>query len=50
MNNLKIAKIFYLIAEYLEMEEDPFRPKAYQRVAFTLENMEEDVGEVYRKQ
>lgn len=50
MNNLKIAKIFHLIAEYLEMEEDPFRPKAYQKVAFTLENMEEDVGEIYRKQ
>ena len=50
MNNFKIAKIFYLIAEYLEMEEDPFRPKAYQKVAFILESMEKDVGEIYRKQ
>ena len=32
------------------MEEDPFRPQAYKKVAFTLENMEEDVGEIYRKQ
>jgi len=50
MNNFKIAKIFYLIAEYLEIEEDPFRPRAYQKVAFILGSMEEDVGEIYRKQ
>ncbi len=50
MNNLKIAKIFYMIAEYLEMEEDPFRPQAYKKVAFTLENMEEDVGEIYKRE
>ncbi|XOB46693.1 MAG: DNA polymerase/3'-5' exonuclease PolX [Candidatus Nealsonbacteria bacterium] len=50
MNNLKIAKIFYMIAEYLEMEEDPFRPQAYKKAAFTLENMEEDVGEIYKRE
>ncbi len=31
------------------MEEDPFRPQAYQKVAFVLENMEEDVSEIYKR-
>lgn len=50
MVNLEIAKIFYLIAEYLEMEEVPFKPYAYQRAAVTLENLEQDVGEIYEKE
>ncbi|XOB40146.1 MAG: DNA polymerase/3'-5' exonuclease PolX [Candidatus Nealsonbacteria bacterium] len=50
MVNLEIAKIFYLIAEYLEMEEVPFKPYAYQRAAVTLENLEQDIGGIYKKE
>lgn len=50
MKNQEIAKIFYLISEYLEMEEVPFKPAAYQKVARVLENMEDDVGEIYKKE
>jgi len=40
MKNSEIAKIFYEIANYLEMEEVAFKPYAYQKVAITLESLE----------
>ena len=50
MKNQEIAKIFYEIAEYLEMDEVAFRPYAYQKVAFNLENLEQDVEKIYKKE
>jgi DNA polymerase (family 10) len=50
MKNFEIAKIFFIISEYLQMDEIPFRPFAYQRVALTLENLEEDVSEIYKRE
>ncbi len=47
MKNQEIAQIFYEIAEFLEMEDITFKPYAYQRVAITLEGLEENVGEIY---
>lgn len=49
MKNQELAKIFYEIANYLEMEEVAFKPYAYQKAAITLETMEEDVEEIYKK-
>ncbi|MBZ9577450.1 DNA polymerase/3'-5' exonuclease PolX [Patescibacteria group bacterium] len=49
MRNQELAKIFYDIANYLEMEEVAFKPYAYQKVAITLESLEEDVEEIYKK-
>jgi len=49
MKNQEIAKIFYEIANYLEMEEVAFKPYAYQKVAITLESLEEDIEEIYKK-
>ena len=49
MKNKEIAKIFYEIADYLQMEEVAFKPYAYQRVAIILEALEEDVEEIYKK-
>ena len=49
MNNQDIAKIFYEIADYLEMEGVQFKPYAYQKVALALENLEEDIREIYEK-
>ena len=49
MKNQEIAKIFYEIADYLEMEGVQFKPYAYQKVALALENLEEDIGEIYEK-
>jgi len=49
MKNKEIAKIFYEIAEFLEMERIPFKPFAYQKAAITLETLEEDIEEIYKK-
>jgi DNA polymerase (family 10) len=49
MKNKEIAKIFYEIADYLEMEGVKFKPQAYQKVAITLENLKEDVEKIYEK-
>jgi DNA polymerase (family 10) len=49
MSNQEIAKIFYEIADYLEMEGVQFKPYAYQKAAITLETLEEDVEEIYKR-
>ena len=49
MINQEIAKIFYEIADYFKMEGVTFKPYAYQKAAFALEGMEEDVSEIYKK-
>lgn len=49
MENIEIAKIFYEIANYLEMENTPFKPAAYRKAAEILEGLKEDVEEIYKK-
>ena len=39
MTNSEISKILYEIAEYLEMEGVPFKPRAYEKAAQTIEGM-----------
>jgi len=50
MKNQEIAKIFYEIAFFLEMEGVQFKPFAYQKAAITLEGLEEDVEEIYKRE
>ncbi|MFA4999263.1 MAG: DNA polymerase/3'-5' exonuclease PolX [Parcubacteria group bacterium] len=47
MINQEIARIFREISEYLEMKEEPFRPRAYARAARVIEELEEDVAKIY---
>ncbi|MBU0546809.1 MAG: DNA polymerase/3'-5' exonuclease PolX [Patescibacteria group bacterium] len=47
MLNQELAKIFYEIADFLEMDDIPFKPNAYRKVAFVLENFQEDIEDVY---
>jgi len=47
MVNQQLAKIFYEIAEYLAMDEVPFKPQAYERAARVIEGMEDDLEEIY---
>jgi len=49
MKNQELAKILYEIADYLEIEGVAFKPYAYQKVAITLETLEEDVEDIYKK-
>lgn len=49
MKNQDLAKIFYEIADYLEMERTPFKPFAYRRAALGLESTKEDIENIYKK-
>lgn len=49
MKNQEIAKILFEIAEYLEMDEVPFKPYAYRKAGLALESLEEGVEEIYKK-
>ena len=49
MNNQEIAKIFYEIALYLEMQGVAFKPQAYEKAGLNLETLSEDVEEIYKK-
>lgn len=49
MINQKIAKIFYETAELLEIKGTAFKPKAYKKAANSLENLKEDISEIYQK-
>ncbi len=48
-SNKSIAEILYDIAEYLNMDNVPFKPRAYEKAAEVIEGLEEDVSEIYRK-
>ncbi len=50
MINWEIARIFYKISQYLEMEEAPFKPQAYEKAALNLETLSEDVKDIYKRQ
>ncbi len=47
MLNYEIAKIFYEIADFLEMEDVEFKPSAYRKVALALEVLEKDIADIY---
>lgn len=49
MNNLKISNILYEIADFLEIEEIPFKPSAYRRAALSLRNIDRDVFDIYKE-
>lgn len=49
MINDEIAKIFFDIANYLKAQDIPFKPQAYEKAALILQNMEQDIKEVYEK-
>ncbi len=41
--------MLHQIAEYLEMQKVLFKPRAYQKVAQTIESLEEGVAEIYKR-
>lgn len=50
MKNQELAKVLYDIARYLEMDEVPFKPYAYEKVAMALESLEEDIEKFIKKE
>ena len=49
MTNKKIAKILYRIEELLNIKGVAFKPRAYHRAAQVLENLKQDVSEIYKE-
>ncbi len=49
MVNQEIAKIFYEIANFLEIKGVAFKPAAYRKAARFLENMEQDISLIYQE-
>jgi len=48
--NKKIAKIFYKIAELLEIKGVAFKPRAYLRAAGALESLKKDASLIYKEE
>ena len=49
MKNQEIAKQLRMMAAYLEMKGIPFKPQAYERAAYSVEALEEDIEEFVKK-
>lgn len=49
MRNQEIAKIFNEVASFLKIEGVQFKPYAYEKAAYSLEALKEDVGQIYRR-
>ena len=49
MRNVEFAQIFREISLYLEMQGVQFKPRAYEKVAYTLEALEEPLAEIYKR-
>ena len=49
MKNQELAKIFYEIAEFLEVDGVSFKPYAYKKAAYSLENLKDDIFDIYKK-
>ena len=50
MKNQEVARILFEIGEFLELQEIPFKPQAYQQAAIVIDNMEEDILNLYKKE
>jgi DNA polymerase (family 10) len=49
MKNFEVVKILSEIGIFLEMDDVQFKPRAYEKAARSIEALEEDVGEIYKK-
>src|SRR3989454_2851041 len=48
MRNVELARCFRDLAAYLEMEDVPFKPRAYEKAALAIESYDRPLAEVYR--
>lgn len=49
MTNAEMAKILREIAFFLDMEEIPFKPRAYEKAAYGIEALDTPLDEIYRQ-
>lgn len=50
MVNKELASLFSKIALYLEIDDVPFKPQAYERAAGVLEALSESVADIYKRE
>ncbi len=48
-SNAEIARVFFAVGEYLAMDDVPFKPRAYERVAETIEALDRPVVDIYNE-
>ncbi|MCX6798846.1 MAG: helix-hairpin-helix domain-containing protein [Candidatus Diapherotrites archaeon] len=48
MKNEEVAKIFFEVADILEMQNVQWKPRAYRAAAFAIESLSEPVEEIYK--
>ncbi len=48
--NKKLAQILYEIGELLDIQGVAYKPKAYRKAARALENLKENISQIYKKQ
>ncbi len=49
MTNLELAQILYQMADFLEMKEVSFKPRAYEKAARSIESLKKDLQKVYQE-
>src|SRR3989338_6599782 len=49
MKNREVAELLNKIADYLELEEDTIRVRAYRKAALVIEGLSEDIAEIAKK-
>jgi len=50
MRNTEIARILRNISILLDMDDVPFKPRAYEKAAIAVEALEKDIEEIYRQE
>lgn len=48
LKNIEIAKILRNISVLLDMDNVPYKPRAYEKAAISIEALEEDLEQIYR--
>ncbi|MBE3116439.1 hypothetical protein IMZ68_04470 [Candidatus Bathyarchaeota archaeon] len=49
MKNFEVVRVLRNISILLEMDDVPFKPRAYEKAAISISALEEDVEEIYMK-
>src|SRR3990167_3356917 len=49
MRNEEVARILYEVSEYLAMQNVAFKPRAYEKAAEAIRDLEEDLNELYKR-
>lgn len=47
--NQKVSEILFQISEYLAMQSVQFKPRAYEKAGEAVNGLEEDIGDIYKR-